>query len=1080
MFISDLHIHSKYSRATSRDCVPEYLDLWARKKGIALIGTGDFTHPAWRAELREKLTPSEEGLYALKEEFRLEGIGNSADSRPRFMVSGEISTIYKKNGRVRKVHSLILLPGLDEAEELSARLMAIGNIRSDGRPILGLDCRDLLEITLSCCPSAVFIPAHIWTPHFSLFGAFSGFDSLEECFDDMSSHIHALETGLSSDPSMNWRVSALDSYVLVSNSDAHSPSKLGREANIISTDMSYPAVAKALNGQGGLTGTIEFFPEEGKYHYDGHRACGVCLSPLETKEASGRCPICGKRLTIGVQHRVDELADRNEGFRPDGAKPFESLAPLPEVIAASTGCSTASVKASALYELMLRELGPEFYILREAELADIGRAAGPCVEEGIRRLRMGRVQRTPGYDGEYGKIELLSRQEIDTIGGQLSFLGIQGPKKRAASGTAARRLDMSKAAQKEETKLSSGLSPLDSLNETQRQAVTSGSAHTAVIAGPGTGKTKTLVSRIVYLINERGVKPSEITAVTFTNKAALEMKERIAGALGNKRSANAVNIGTFHSICLKLISKHGESVSLIDEYGARETAGDIIRELGMKLSPSQFLLGVSSLKCDSLNEGAAIPEEALEMYQQRLMAKGVLDFDDLLLKALGLYEKDEGSVQRRCFSHILADEFQDINSIQYRLINAWGSHGKSIFIIGDPDQSIYGFRGSDPRCFERFKEDFPDTALIRLTKNYRSTSEIVGCAAPLISKNRGGKRELSAVRGSGAGVRLIEAESALSEAIFVAKEINRIVGGMDMLDSQRISAEGAASRTLGFSDIAVLYRTHRQADLIERCLQKESVPYVVSGRDDFLMDRDVRSALCFFRFLVDRGDVQALEAYMRTALKCHSELISQFVETLFGGLRAGGSGLTEFGIEAARAICDERADLCASLIRKYVDRVKREKPRKLLEAWAEETGLSSSAQFKKLINTSVFYKNMESFMLDVSYGQEGDVTRSTGRTYPSGAVRLMTLHGSKGLEFPVVFLCGAGKGCIPLEAEAGRADIEEERRLFFVGTTRARDELILLHSGERTPFFDDMPAELISISKAVERKALHPVQLSLL
>ncbi len=1080
MFISDLHIHSKYSRATSRDCVPEYLDLWARKKGIVLIGTGDFTHPAWRAELREKLTPSEEGLYALKEEFRLEGIGNSADSRPRFMVSGEISTIYKKNGRVRKVHSLILLPGLDEAEELSARLMAIGNIRSDGRPILGLDCRDLLEITLSCCPSAVFIPAHIWTPHFSLFGAFSGFDSLEECFDDMSSHIHALETGLSSDPSMNWRVSALDSYVLVSNSDAHSPSKLGREANIISTDMSYPAVAKALNGQGGLTGTIEFFPEEGKYHYDGHRACGVCLSPLETKEASGRCPICGKRLTIGVQHRVDELADRNEGFRPDGAKPFESLVPLPEVIAASTGCSTASVKVSALYELMLRELGPEFYILREAELADIGRAAGPCVEEGIRRLRMGRVQRTPGYDGEYGKIELLSRQEIDTIGGQLSFLGVQGPKKRAASGTAARRLDMSKAAEKEETKLSSGLRPLDSLNETQRQAVTSGSAHTAVIAGPGTGKTKTLVSRIVYLINERGVKPSEITAVTFTNKAALEMKERIGLALGNKRSANAMNIGTFHSICLKLISKHGESVSLIDEYGAREIAGDIIRELGMKLSPSQFLLGVSSLKCDSLNEGAAIPEEALEMYRQRLMAKGVLDFDDLLLKALSLYEKDEGSVQRRCFSHILADEFQDINSIQYRLINAWGSHGKSIFIIGDPDQSIYGFRGSDPRCFERFKEDFPDTVLIRLTKNYRSTAEIVGCAAPLISKNRGGKRELSAVRGSGAGVRLIEAESALSEAIFVAKEINRIVGGMDMLDSQRISAEGAASRTLGFSDIAVLYRTHRQADLIERCLQKESVPYVVSGRDDFLMDRDVRSALCFFRFLVDRGDVQALEAYMRTALKCHSELISQFIETLFGGLRAGGSGLTEFGIKAARAICDERAGLCASLIRKYADRVKREKPRKLLEAWAEETGLSSSAQFKKLINTSVFYKNMESFMLDVSYGQEGDVTRSTGRTYPSGAVRLMTLHGSKGLEFPVVFLCGAGKGCIPLEAEAGRADIEEERRLFFVGITRARDELILLHSGERSPFFDDMPAELLSISKAVERKALHPVQLSLL
>ncbi len=1080
MFISDLHIHSKYSRATSRDCVPEYLDLWARKKGIALIGTGDFTHPAWRDELREKLMPAEEGLYALKEGFRLEGIGNSTDHRPRFMVSGEISTIYKKNGRVRKVHSLILLPGLDEAEELSARLEAIGNIRSDGRPILGLDCRDLLEITLSCCPSAVFIPAHIWTPHFSLFGAFSGFDSLEECFGDMSGHIHALETGLSSDPPMNWRISALDSYVLVSNSDAHSPSKLGREANLLSADMSYPAVAKALNGQGGMEGTIEFFPEEGKYHYDGHRACGVCLSPVEAQEAFGRCPICGKRLTIGVQHRVDELADRKEGYRPDGVKPFESLAPLPEVIAASTGCSTASVKVSALYELMLRELGPEFYIMREAEPADVGRVAGPCVEEGIRRLRMGRVQRTPGYDGEYGKIELLSRQEIDTIGGQLSFLGIQGPKKRAACKTAARQRDMSKSSEKEELGQDCGLSPLDRLNERQRQAVTSGRPHTAVIAGPGTGKTKTLVSRIAYLINECGVKPSEITAVTFTNKAAAEMKERIGRELGNKRSANAVNIGTFHSISLKLISKRGESVSLIDEYGAREIAGEIIRKLGMKLSPSQFLLGVSSLKCEAQGGEAVIPREALDMYQERLMDKGVLDFDDLLLKALGLYENDEGSAQRRCFTHILADEFQDINSIQYRLIKAWGSHGKSIFIIGDPDQSIYGFRGSDARCFERFSADFPGAVVVRLTENYRSTPEIIGCAVSLISNNSGGKRELNAVRGSGAGVRLITAESALSEAIFVAKEINRMVGGMDMLDSQHISAEGPDSRAIGFSDIAVLYRTHRQADLIERCLQKESVPYVVFGRDDFLMDRDVGSALCFFRFIMYSGDVQALEAYMQTALKCHKELITQFVETLFGRPEASGARLTEDGLEAACAIGDERAGLCAALIRKYMGRVKREKPRKLLESWAEETGLSGAAQFKKLINTSVFYKNMEEFMSDVSYGQEGDLIRSTGRIYPSGAVRLMTLHGSKGLEFPVAFLCGAGKGCIPLEAEVGRADIEEERRLFFVGVTRARDELILLHSGERSPFFDDMPAELLATSNAVERKALHAVQLSLL
>lgn len=228
--IADLHIHSKYSRATSKDGVPEFLDLWARKKGIGLLGTGDFTHPAWRQELKDKLIPAEDGLYRLKDEFLAEGARNFDGDAPRFVLSGEISSIYKKNGKVRKVHNVILLPSLEAAELLSHKLEAIGNIHSDGRPILGLDSRDLLEITLETCSDAVFIPAHIWTPHFSLFGAFSGFDTIEECFEDLTPHIHALETGLSSDPPMNWRISALDRFALVSNSDAHSPQKLGREA----------------------------------------------------------------------------------------------------------------------------------------------------------------------------------------------------------------------------------------------------------------------------------------------------------------------------------------------------------------------------------------------------------------------------------------------------------------------------------------------------------------------------------------------------------------------------------------------------------------------------------------------------------------------------------------------------------------------------------------------------------------------------------------------------------------------------------------------------------------------------------
>lgn len=314
MYIADLHIHSRYSMATSRDCTPEQLDLWARRKGIGILGTGDFTHPAWRAELKEKLIPAEEGLYVLKEEYRLEGENSFGSLIPRFVISGEISSIYKKNGKTRKVHSLLLLPGLHAAEQLSGKLEAVGNIRSDGRPILGLDCHILLEMMLETDPRAVYIPAHIWTPHFSLFGACSGFDTIEECFEDLTPHIHTLETGLSSDPSMIWSISALDRFQLISNSDAHSPAKLGREASLLDIDLSFDGLSHALTSGSGLMGTIEFFPEEGKYHHDGHRKCGICFSPSEAEQHSGRCPVCGGKLTMGVSNRIKQLSDRGEGL----------------------------------------------------------------------------------------------------------------------------------------------------------------------------------------------------------------------------------------------------------------------------------------------------------------------------------------------------------------------------------------------------------------------------------------------------------------------------------------------------------------------------------------------------------------------------------------------------------------------------------------------------------------------------------------------------------------------------------------------------------------------------------------------
>ena len=409
--IADLHIHSRFSMATSKEGTPENLDFWARKKGISLIGTGDFTHPVWREELKERLVTEGNGLYHLRDEYVKEESRKFPGEGTHFVVSGEISSIYKKNGKTRKVHNVILLPSLEAADAMAQRLEKIGNIHSDGRPILGLDSHDLLEMMLDVCPEGILIPAHIWTPHFSVLGAKSGFDSVEECFEELTPYVHALETGLSSDPAMNWRISKLDRYQLISNSDAHSPSKLGREANLLDIDCSYEGLYRAIQTGEGLEGTVEFFPEEGKYHFDGHRKCGVSLSPVEAERLGGICPVCGKKLTMGVDHRVEQLADRAEGFVKKDGKKYESLIPLPEVISACMGYSTASKKVQGCFEQMLQTLGTEFDILRNVPAEDIKTCAGERLAEGIENVRTGKVKRIPGYDGEYGKIQLFAEND---------------------------------------------------------------------------------------------------------------------------------------------------------------------------------------------------------------------------------------------------------------------------------------------------------------------------------------------------------------------------------------------------------------------------------------------------------------------------------------------------------------------------------------------------------------------------------------------------------------------------------------------------------------------------------------------
>ena len=404
-FIADLHIHSRHSIATSKQLIPEMLDLWARKKGIQVLGTGDSIHPGWRAELKEKLTPVEDGLFKLNKSLQLDEAGMFGDP-VHFILTAEISCIYKKGGRVRKVHNIILAPGFKAIEQISKKLSAIGNITSDGRPILGLDSRNLLEIVLEADPAACLIPAHIWTPWFSVLGSKSGFDSVDECYGDLSDHIFAVETGLSSDPLMNWQCSFLDKYSLVSNSDAHSPEKLGREANSFNTDMSYFAIMDALKGKSkGFLGTVEYFPEEGKYHLDGHRKCDIRWEPHQTKKHKGICPVCGKPVTVGVLNRVSELADSDSARAFKSKRPFVSLTPLKNVLAEKLKVNCTSKKVSAAYDLLICKIGPEFSILMDLPLEEI-RKVDSLLADGIEKLRLGDVSVMAGYDGVFGDIKV--------------------------------------------------------------------------------------------------------------------------------------------------------------------------------------------------------------------------------------------------------------------------------------------------------------------------------------------------------------------------------------------------------------------------------------------------------------------------------------------------------------------------------------------------------------------------------------------------------------------------------------------------------------------------------------------------
>jgi DNA helicase II / ATP-dependent DNA helicase PcrA len=1024
MFHADLHIHSKFSRACSKDCDIPHLAWWALRKGITVVGTGDFTHPAWSQELARTLVPAEPGLLRLRPDLearlRRESPG-SCDRQVRFMLSVEISTIYRRDDRTRKVHHLLYAPGFEEAGRITAALSKIGNLASDGRPILGLDSRDLLEITLAGGPGCYLVPAHVWTPWFAVLGSKSGFDSVAECYADLADHVFAVETGLSSDPPMNWMVSGLDGYRLVSNSDAHSPPMLGREATTFDTDLDYFAMADALRTGNGLAGTLEFYPEEGKYHLDGHRKCGVRLEPEETRDYGGLCPKCDKPLTVGVLHRVAALADRPAGYTPTDAPSSTNLLRLPQIVGEIMSVGAQSKKVTAEVDRLVAALGPELDILSYVPHDEIIRVGGSVLGESIARLRRGEVIREAGYDGEYGTIRLMRPDELSStatlfdlalpdlrekqnipISERPGTRSARQPRpgrdetatKPSAAAGGPRRGQAAPAADPDGDPRPGqqvGDRLLDGLDTEQRAAATA-TGPLLILAGPGTGKTRTLTRRIGWLIATGQVAAEQCLAITFTRHAAQEMRDRFAAL--SVPQARQVTVTTFHGLGLQILRENTGLAGLDPGFGVADEAASLAAATGLAGSASAGRRLATRARRD--------PAARAEL-RGALTARGLVDFDSLVELPAALLRREPAvaAALRERWPCVSVDEYQDIDATQYDLLHQLCAPVvpvAGLTVIGDPDQAIYGFRGSDVGFFLRFSEDFPGAATARLETNYRSAPDIVAGALQAVAPaSLVPGRELRAAiapaaRAQPPAVLLHEAADEQAEADWIAAEMDRLLGGASFhsLDSGRADGQGHGS--LGLADVAVLYRTDSQAKLLTQAFTRAGLPFQKRSHDRLAHRAGVPD-------LIREMSLTATEA--TSSSPAAGGLVRERLRAAVRKLTAWASPRVATDIQAAGEVLGPLADLCGD--------------------------------------------DLDHFLTEIAVGAEADALDDRAEAVP-----LLTIHAAKGLEFDVVFLAGCERGLLPLWLPGTEADEAEERRLLFVAMTRARSRLLMSCAATRT------------------------------
>ena len=1009
VFIADLHIHSRFSRATSKQLSVPMLAAWAAVKGVAVLGTGDFTHPVWRAELQEALVLDETaGLYRQKDPSQAARLlpqfaaHTGQQPQPLFMLQGEISSIYKRGGQVRKVHNLVYMPDFDAVERLCRRLAQIGNLASDGRPILGLDCRHLLEMVLEADRRAALVPAHIWTPWFSLFGSKSGFDCIEDCFGDLTQEIFALETGLSSDPAMNRLWSALDRFRMVSNSDAHSGENLGRECTRFVGTPSYDGIFDALRRRPAsckFAGTLEFYPEEGKYHLDGHRDCKIVLEPHESQQLRQICPVCGKPVTVGVLHRVLALADRDDPARLDEPD-FASHIPLPELLSELLGVGVKSRKVLERYAALLERFGPELQILHATPIVELHRY-WDLLGEAIERMRGGRVIKQGGYDGEYGRVRVFDEAERRAFAGS-------GKRRAALLEVGTNTLPDRNASRLLPVVEGSGDLPqeqglaLPQFSQEQRAVLEAEAQPIVVLAGPGAGKTHVLVGRLAHLLRQ-GVRASQIVALTFTRRAATGLEERLRHTLG--AGARLPTADTLHALAYSMWHRLStQPPMLLSEDAAMRLFRAVNPDVpARRVRKDWERLSLARERLQGCPEDMA---SARGRYDDAKAELGLADYADLL--EFWLARLQEGAP--RPWRHILVDEIQDLSPLQWAIVRALlPPDGRGFFGIGDPDQSIYAFRGAQPGLLAALRSAWPDLAFFRLEHSYRCVPDVLALAHAILDQ-QGACGPLRAAQPGPACLRLFSAPGDKAEARWIAERIRALLGSgsHSLSDHERGVDAGHLRNACSPGEIAILVRMKALVPLYKNVLEQFHIQCSVPEQEAFWHEPRVALLLAGAERFLGFGDVRA----SREAGSTRFEL---------------SPGIWQQGPAAVAAALEGQAPF---------DPLFRTSP--------------ALAALDKLWGTTGGWKELFTqlhFMQDVEQVRER-----------SEQVRILTLHAAKGLEFRAVFLPALEKGILPFErsreeGDAMEFDAEtaaaEELRLFYVGASRAREALFISHAAQR-------------------------------